>query len=97
MLAPAPTEGGQRNVLFDLIPFALIIGIFYFLLIAPARKQRKKTQEMLESLKTGDKVVTSGGIHGTIVGITDDVVKLRIASTVQIDVSRSAVVDKFEE
>jgi preprotein translocase subunit YajC len=74
-----------------LLPLILIMVIFYFLMILPAQRRQKKTNQMLRSLKTGDKVITSGGIYGTIVGLEDDAVQLRIAEQVKIKVSRSAV------
>src|SRR5712672_2219081 len=69
----------------------LIMVIFYVLLILPAQRRQKKTQEMLNTLKNGDKVVTSGGLFGTIVGIEGDAVQLRIADQVKVKVLRSAV------
>jgi preprotein translocase subunit YajC len=77
--------------LTQLLPFVLIFGIFYFLLIRPQQVQRRKTQEMLTNLKTGDRVVTSGGIYGTITGFRDNIVQLQVASQVKLDVARSAV------
>jgi len=74
-----------------LFPFLIVLVIFYFLLILPAQRQRKRQAQMLSALKTGDKVITSGGIYGTIVGLRDDVVQLRIADQVRIEVARSAV------
>lgn len=76
-----------------LVPLALMFVVFYFLLIAPQRKQRKKMQEMLDNLKNGDKVITTGGIYGTIVRANkgDDAVRIRIAPTVEIDLSRAAI------
>jgi len=82
----------RQPSIFDSLPFLLIIlAIFYFLLILPAQRQRKRQQHMLSALKSGDKVITSGGIHGTIVGLKDDVVQLRIADQVRIEVARSAI------
>lgn len=74
-----------------LVPFLLILVIFYFLLILPAQRQRKRQQQMLSALKTGDRVVTSGGIYGTIVGLHGSVVQLRISDQVRIEVARSAI------
>jgi preprotein translocase subunit YajC len=74
-----------------MIPMAVIIGIFYFLVIAPANKQRKKTEAMLAALKKGDQVVTSGGIHGTIQSVDTDTVILKIADNVKIKVAKSSV------
>jgi preprotein translocase subunit YajC len=65
--------------------------IFYFLMIMPAQRRQKKVAEMLRNLKTGDKVITSGGIYGTIVGLDEDSVQLRIAEQVKIKVSRAAI------
>jgi preprotein translocase subunit YajC len=73
------------------LPLILIMVIFYFLMILPAQRRQKKVTQMLKSLKTGDKVVTNGGIFGTIVGLEDEAVQLRIAEQVKIKVSRSAV------
>ena len=91
--APAAPGGSGLTGLIQYLPFVLIIGVFYFLLIAPARKQRQKTQGMLSALKTGDKVVTSGGLIGTIVrvGTDDNILKLRIAPSVEVEITRGAV------
>ena len=78
-------------MLVQFLPFILIFGVFYFLVFAPMRKKQKKHAEMLHRLKSGDRVVTSGGIHGTVVGVTDDVIQLRIADQVKIEVTKSAV------
>ncbi len=79
------------GMLTQLLPFLLIFVIFYFLLIRPQQTQRRKTQDMLANLKTGDRVVTSGGIYGTIAGFRDSVVQLQVANQVKIDVARSAI------
>ena len=68
-----------------------IIGIFYFLMIRPAQTRQKKIAAMLNDLKNGDKVITNGGIYGTVVGLESDAVQLRIAEQVKIKVSRSAI------
>jgi preprotein translocase subunit YajC len=73
------------------LPLILIMVIFYFLMIMPAQRRQKKVNEMLKNLKNGDKVITNGGIHGTIVGLETDAVQLRIAEQVKIKVSRSAI------
>jgi preprotein translocase subunit YajC len=65
--------------------------IFYFLMIMPAQRRQKKVAEMLRNLKNGDKVITNGGIFGTIVGLDDDSVQLRIAEQVKIKLSRAAI------
>jgi preprotein translocase subunit YajC len=73
------------------LPLILIMVIFYFLIIMPAQRRQKKVAEMLRNLKTGDKVITNGGIYGTIAGLDDDSVQLRIAEQVKIKVSRAAI------
>jgi preprotein translocase subunit YajC len=85
----AAANSGQAIV--SLLPFLLIFVVFYVLLIVPQQRQRRKTQEMLANLKSGDKVVTSGGLYGTIVGFRDTVVQLQVAPQVRVDVSRSAI------
>ena len=85
--------GGNSTAAFliQVAPIAAIFLVFYFLVIAPASKQKRKTQEMLNSLKKGDRVVTSGGIYGTIQGVEAEVVYLKIAENVKVKVARSAV------
>jgi len=73
------------------LPLVVIMAIFYLLLIRPQQQRQKKVAEMLKALKTGDKVVTNGGIYGTIVGLEDDAVQLRIADQVKVKVARSAI------
>ena len=74
-------DAGTIGLLLNLLPIAAIFLVFYFLVIAPASKQRKKTQG---SLKKGDRVVTSGGIYGTVQGVEADVVYLKIAENVKV-------------
>ena len=85
----AQTAGTQGLTAF--LPLIIIMGIFYVLLILPAQRRQKKTQQMISALKNGDKVITNGGIYGTIVGIEGDAIQLRIADQVKIKVLRSAV------
>jgi preprotein translocase subunit YajC len=73
-----------------LLPVALI-AMFYFLMIRPAQTQRKRVNEMLKNLKVGDKVITNGGIYGTVAGLDDVTVQLRIAEQVKVTVARSAI------
>jgi len=79
------------SAFMQLAPILLIMVIFYVLLILPAQRRQKKTQQMLSALKNGDKVVTNGGLFGTIVGIDGDSIQLRIADQVKVKVLRSAV------
>ncbi|HUA01710.1 MAG TPA: preprotein translocase subunit YajC [Candidatus Aquilonibacter sp.] len=84
-------QASQPSSLGLLLPLVLIMVIFYFLMILPTQRRQKKTTEMLKALKNGDKVITNGGIYGTIVGLEDDSVQLRIAEQVKIKVSRAAI------
>ena len=76
----------------SLLPLVAIFLIFYFLLFLPNQRRQKKQQEMLQNLKNGDRVFTSGGVHGTIVGLRDDYIVLRVPpDSVKLEVQRSAV------
>jgi preprotein translocase subunit YajC len=88
LLAQAASQPGGITLF---LPLILIMVIFYFLMIMPAQRRQKKINEMLKNLKNGDKVVTTGGIYGTIVGLEDDAIQLRIAEQVKIKVSRNAI------
>jgi preprotein translocase subunit YajC len=87
---PAAGAGGAGGIA-SFIPLILIFAVFYFMLIRPQQKQAKLKQQFLNELKNGNKVITSGGIHGTITGLTDTVVTLEIADKVRIKVSRSSI------
>jgi preprotein translocase subunit YajC len=89
-MAPANPDGGA-NPLSMLLPIIGMLAIFYFLLIRPQQKRQKQTQAMISALKNGDRVVTSAGIYGTVAGIKDDVIILKIAENVKIEVMKSAV------
>jgi preprotein translocase subunit YajC len=84
-------QGQGPSGLMLLAPWLLIMVIFYVLLILPQQRRQKKATAMLSALKSGDKVITSGGIYGTIVGLEGDAVQLRIADQVKIKVARSAI------
>ena len=89
----APPGQGQANPWRLQLPPLIAIGaIFYFLLIRPQRTRQKLVQKMLDALKSGDKVITSGGLLGTVVGIDKGIVQLRIADKVRVDVTRSSIV-----
>ena len=91
MIALLQASSGSAALIANVLPIVAIGLVFYFIVIAPANKQRKKTQEMLSSLKKGDRVLTTGGIYGTIQGVEADVVYLKIAENVKVKVARSAV------
>ncbi len=87
MLQQAQQPGG----IVAFLPLIFILAIFYLIVFLPARRRQKKLQNMVDNLKSGDKVVTQGGIYGTIVGLRGDRIQLRIAENVKIDMSRNAV------
>ncbi len=93
LMAPANPEGGGGNPIASFLPFILIIVIMYFLMIRPQQKKQKEKQRMLEALKKGDNVVTSGGIHGKVSGFTNDnnVVIIKVDDNVKLNVDKSAV------
>lgn len=76
----------------QLVPFALVLAIFYFVILLPMKRRQKKVEEFLGALKVGDRVVTTGGIFGAITKISDQSIQLQIAPNVRVDVSRAAVV-----
>src|SRR6202453_618109 len=88
LLAPAASQPSGITLF---LPLVVLMGFFYLLMILPAQRRQKKVNEMLKNLKNGDKVITSGGIFGTIVGLEGDAIQLRIAEQVKIKVSRSAI------
>jgi preprotein translocase subunit YajC len=73
------------------LPFVLALGIVYFVLLLPMKRKQKKVQQFLDELKVGDRVVTTGGIHGTIARMSDRTVKLQIADKVNIEISKAAI------
>ncbi len=81
----------QGSMLTALVPFVLVFVIFYVLIILPSRKKQKKHQDMVGALKSGDKVVTTGGIYGTVMGTKEDRIELKISANVKIDVTRNAI------
>ena len=74
-----------------LVPLLLMISVMYFLLIRPQQKQQRDQEKMQKGLKKNDEVVTSGGIHGTVVNVKETVVTLRVTDDVRIDVDRSCI------
>ncbi|HKM57843.1 MAG TPA: preprotein translocase subunit YajC, partial [Chthoniobacterales bacterium] len=89
----APAAGGapQPDLLQTLLPFLFMGVIFYFLLIRPQQKRQKQHQQLLANLKTGDRVVTSSGIHGLIANVKETTFLLKVADNVKIEVDKSAV------
>lgn len=89
--AAPPNGGGSGAVMTQVLFFAAIFAIFYFLLIRPQQKQKRDREATLSAVKKGDRVVTSSGVHGTVVGLTDTTMTLKVADQVKIDFDRSAL------
>jgi len=88
---PQAGQVPQGNMLTALIPFVLVFGIFYLLIILPQRKKQKKHMESIEALKPGDKIITTGGIFGTVMGVLKDRIEVKVAANVKIEVTKGAV------
>jgi preprotein translocase subunit YajC len=94
LLMAAPQGGGEAgsgSFITTLIPFVLIIAIFYFLIIRPQNKKQKETQRMLGALKKGDKVVTVGGVHGVIQSVKEGSVIVKVDENTKMEFSRNAI------
>ena len=87
---------GASNPIMTFLPFVLIIGIFYFLIIRPQNKKQKETQKMLAALKKGDRIVTIGGIHGVISTVRESSVLVKVDDNAKVEVSRSAIATVVE-
>ena len=88
--AAGPAQPGG-SFLTAIIPFVLVFVIFYLLIIMPSRKKQKKHQEMVEQLKPGDKIITTGGIHGSVMGVQSDKIEVKIAANVKVNVTKNAI------
>jgi preprotein translocase subunit YajC len=91
MGSPPQSGGGPGSMLIQFVPIVLVLGIFFFLVIRPQQRERRRRDQMLASLKKGDRVVTSGGLIGTIVGVTERRVSLKLGDSVRVECLRSAV------
>lgn len=91
VVAMGAPPGQASSPLIQLIPLVLILGIFYFVILMPMRKRQKRVDEFLAGLKVGDKVVTTGGLFGTIARVEEQSVHLQVAPNVRLEVARSAI------
>jgi len=91
------SPGGGSGGLMGLLPILLMFVIFYFLLIRPQQKTARKHQDFIKNLKIGDRVVTTGGLHGEVKGLTETTVTLEIAEKVRVKVTRTAVSGSSQE
>ena len=91
VFAMAQPGQAQPNLLVQLIPFAAMIGIFYFIVLLPMRKRQRKVQDFQNALKVGDRVITTSGIYGQIVKLEERSVQIQIAEKVRIEVARASI------
>jgi preprotein translocase subunit YajC len=92
LLAMGSAAQGGPSAWVQLVPFVLVVGIFYFVILLPMKRRQQKVQSFLAALKVGDRIVTSGGMYGTITRLSDQSLQLQIAEKVRIEISRNAVV-----
>ena len=85
----ATPEGGSPWLQF--VPFVLVLGIFYFIILLPMRRKQQKAQQFLENLKVGDRVITTGGIYGQVTKLGEQSLQLQIADKLRIEVAKAAI------
>lgn len=95
ILAQQTTDGG--GFIQTIVLFGLIFVIFYFMIIRPQQKRQKERQKMLDSVEKGDKIITSGGIHGTVVGLEEKTALIQIADNVKVKVDRGSIGNVLRE
>ena len=93
----AASPAGPGGMIVSFLPFVLIFVVFYFLLILPQQRKQKKHRAMLEALKKGDRVLTTGGVIGTVAAINQGVVTVQVADNVRIKVRRDYIAELQEE
>ncbi|MFA6467476.1 MAG: preprotein translocase subunit YajC [Bacteroidota bacterium] len=90
-MAPAQQGQGGGEIYSTLIMFALIIGIFYFMIIRPQQKRQKEREALLGQIKKGDKIITAGGIHGEVIGVDEKTLLIEIADKVKVKIERNSI------
>jgi preprotein translocase subunit YajC len=89
--AAPPGNGGAAGMMQFILPFAMMFAILYFIVLRPQQKQKADRDRMLNALKKGDRVVTTSGMHGTVVGLGEHTVTVRVADQVKLEFDRSAI------
>src|SRR5258708_4726844 len=84
----ATPDGGSPW--FQLVPFVIVLGIFYFIILLPMRKKQQKVEQFLEALKVGDRVITTGGIYGQVTRLGEQSIQLQIADKIRIEVAKAS-------
>lgn len=92
VLAMGTPPQGAPSAWVQLMPFVLVLGIFYFVILLPMKRKQQKVQAFLSALKVGDRIVTSGGIYGTITKVAEQSVQVQVANNVRLEIARNAVV-----
>jgi len=92
LLAMGTPQQGAPSAWVQLLPFVLVVGIFYFVILLPMKRRQQKVQAFLADLKVGDRIVTSGGLFGTITRLSDSSIQVQVADKVRVEMSRNAVV-----
>ena len=92
VLAMGTPGPGAPSAWVQLLPFVLVVGIFYFVILLPMKRRQQKVQAFLASLKVGDRIVTTGGLFGTITRIAESSIQVQVADKVRVEMSRNAVV-----
>jgi preprotein translocase subunit YajC len=92
LVAMGTPQGGAPSAWVQLMPFVLVVGIFYFVILLPMKRRQQKVQAFLAGLKVGDRIVTSGGMFGTITRLSDSSIQVQVADKVRVEMSRNAVV-----
>ena len=92
LLAMGAPSQGAPSAWVQLLPFVLVLGIFYFVILMPMRRRQHKVQAFLAALKVGDRIVTSGGLFGTITRLADQSIQIQVANNVRVEISRNAIV-----
>ncbi|HEV3060700.1 MAG TPA: preprotein translocase subunit YajC [Vicinamibacterales bacterium] len=82
---------GASSPLLQIVPFVLILGIFYFIILLPTKRKQQKVQEFLDNLKVNDRIVTTSGIYGQITRLGEQSVQVQIADKVRVEVARASI------
>ncbi len=93
----SPNAQPAPNPIMSFVPMIVVIGILYFLIIRPQQRQAKSHRQLVDNLKSGDRVMTQGGIYGTVTSIRGGVIQVKIAENVRVDVNRTAITEVLKE
>ena len=91
LVAMSTPPDGSGGLLMNIVPFVLILGIMYFVLLQPMRKKEQQAKQFRESLKVGDRVITTSGIYGQVVRLGEESIQLQIADKLRIEIARAAI------